>query len=169
MPELHVIGLHRVEMTYDLIRLWADYQRAAPDGKRQTWDDFSPCTQEELAHRMAESSLWLFESMRDLYLIEVMVNCPAGSFDFSDVGQVESGPADLRQAVYDEQYLTPNGQALYGDGSEAPPEASFRAAFFLHFLDPTLPLKTPLGSVDLPKPTPMPERLAKLVPYDPPT
>lgn len=106
---------------------------------------------------------------KDVYLIEIVVGCPAGSFSFDEVGQFDDIKDSYRQAVYDEQFLTLDGDSLHMGGRKGPDGDMFRAAFFLHYLNPAEPLRTSLGLVKLPRPSPMPERLARLVAYDPPT
>jgi hypothetical protein len=46
-------------------------------------------------------------------------------------------------------------------------EGDVRVAFFFHYLNPSEPLKTPWGDIELPQASPRPDRLAG-VEYEPP-
>lgn len=67
----------------------------------------------------------------------------------------------------DEHFLSEDGSRVIAEGFDVPAGKTLRCAFFLHFLDPTRPLETSYGSVVVPPIQPMPQRLRKLVPYEP--
>jgi hypothetical protein len=64
----------------------------------------------------------------------------------------ENGPQSNWQVAYDEQPLD---------------DKRSRWAFFFHYLDLSKPLLTPMGPLELPTPTPLPEHLQQIA-YDDP-
>lgn len=87
------------------------------------------------------------------HLIELEIGEQSAPFDWGAVTQDD--PAQPRanwQVAYDEAPLNDEGT---------------RWAFFMHYLDFSRPLLTPAGSLELPAPTPLPDRL-KHVKYDEP-
>ncbi len=89
------------------------------------------------------------------HLLEVLIEGIEEGIDFGEITQCVQGEArDNWQAPYDERILEK------GDGS-------FRYAFFFHHLNFEQPLLTPMGSVPLPPPSPMPKHLQS-IPYEAP-
>ena len=87
------------------------------------------------------------EAPQPCHLIEAELGDPE-SFDWAAVTQEEPGqPRSNWQAPWDEQPL---------DSAET------RWAFFFHYLDPSRPLLTPNGPVELPPETPVPDHLANI-------
>lgn len=85
-----------------------------------------------------------------VWLIEMVLRCATETFDFSEITQ--AGPnlsRDNWQVAYDEQLIEKS------DFHE-------RYAFFFHCVDFSMPLRTPLGNLELPLPTPMPEHLRRI-------
>ncbi len=70
-------------------------------------------------------------------------------------------------AAYLEAYLTADGENTIDFHYPTPPPGDLRIAFFLHDWDPAKPLQTTYGDVQCPAPLPMPERLTRLVPFEP--
>ena len=72
-------------------------------------------------------------------------------------------PRSSWQVAYDERWLDSEGQREIGspDGTNA------RTAFFFHYLDFHKPLQTSAGSLELPLPSKVPDRL-KFIEYLPP-
>jgi hypothetical protein len=67
-----------------------------------------------------------------------------------------------------EGYFSPDGQErIPAESFDVPKVESLRIAFFLHFWNPTAPLRTSYGELLCPQPEPMPERLARLIPFEP--
>ena len=94
--------------------------------------------------------------------MELWVRSYKGELDFTDFSQstTKSQPG-LEQVAYLEHMLSDDGAS--GTSLPMDPqhfEGDARVAFFMHFLDTTRPLSTPLGPVSLPKPTPIPARLS---------
>lgn len=81
------------------------------------------------------------------YLIEMVV--PSGA-NVGDITQVDPDqPESNWQVPWDERVLSTDGK-------------NERVAFFFHYLNPHIPLTTPWGEMDIPQPTPRPERLASV-------
>ena len=89
------------------------------------------------------------------HLIEILLAGSDEDLDFGKVTQeVDGQPRSNWQVPYDEQMLEES-------------EGEVRYAFFFHYLDFAKPLLTPLGSVQLPKPTKLPTHL-KGIKYEAP-
>ena len=81
------------------------------------------------------------------YLIEIIIQCSYEEFDFEKVTQEEPElPEGFWQVAWDERELMRDG-----DGTHC--------AFFMHCLDLSRPIITPLGKVHLPSLTPIPVHL----------
>ncbi len=106
----------------------------------------------------------------DVYMFEVRAPAHYAEFDLLDFMQpdAERDPGDWVTAD-DERYLNPTGDRVIGDHFNRPDEEheSTRVAFFLEQPNFARPLETPFGKVVFPKPQPMPERLARIIAYDP--
>ena len=105
----------------------------------------------------------------DVHLIEATINVPASQFDVGDFTQeIPSEPEENWQVAYDEHYLNQTGTQVIGDFISKPTdeEEITRLAFFLYFVNFAQPLQTPFGSVPLPKPRSMPERLTKIIEFE---
>ena len=88
-----------------------------------------------------------------LYLIEVALEPDDAEIDWGQVTQPVAGLSRSSwQSVWDEQ-------PLEGEGN--------RWAFFLHDVDLNQPLRTPVGDLRLPQPTPTPKHLKDVVYQDP--
>ena len=115
------------------------------------------------AHRR-EAETQVREELGGVVLIEILIKDRDASFEASEFQQVSSD-----QAPYDEVYLTEDGTTVISTGYEVPVVPAFRIAFFLHYFDPTLPLRSCYGTVPVPSVQSMPSRLAALLPYVPVT
>ncbi len=144
---ISIIGAYAVEPTPDL---FAEAMDIKYDGIILSADD----------RRAAERAV--LEEISHIVLLEVAVTDPDSLFDVGDFGQSTSD-----QAPYGEVFLSEDGAAILGDGFTVPSGSRFRVAFFLHFVNPDAPLNTSYGAVPIPALATMPERLAKLVPYEP--
>jgi hypothetical protein len=109
------------------------------------------------------------EQLESVVLVEVLVLDRHSRFDVSDFTQVQvSVPRDRWQVAWGETYLSPDGTCLAVDRwSPAPESGDLRIAFFVHGWDATSPLLSSYGEVSCPKPRPMTDRLARLVPFEP--
>jgi hypothetical protein len=98
-------------------------------------------------------------------LVEVVVRDSQG---FDPAQFVQPDPAQPEhnwQVAYDERALSASGDTPITESFELADrpellEGTVRLVFFMHYLDPALPLRTPFGEVELPAPTERPERLA---------
>ena len=68
----------------------------------------------------------------------------------------------------DEGFLSADGTELISRFRQ-PEDDELRIAFYLHFFDPTRPIKTSYGEFVVDKIDDMPTRLAELLPYEPVT
>ena len=108
-----------------------------------------------------------------VYLIESRIHDSPGMFDLERVTQDSAeGDRSNWQVPYMEHILNDAGtEVLAGPktASQKPQlwKGLLRIAFFFHYLDLGLKLRTPFGDVPLPRPTRMPDRL-KIVKYEPP-
>jgi hypothetical protein len=114
----------------------------------------------------------------EVHLVEVHVDAPPSSVDVGAFGQDDTALSPRGwQVAYDERYLDAPGDAFISarwavgwkplhDGV-AEPSVS-RLIFFLHHLSLDRPLRTPFGPIDPPAPSELPQRLARIVAYEPP-
>jgi hypothetical protein len=150
---IEVLGVYRVAVTDDLLREQLDILYP-PEG--------SSVDRAAAEHQVREQ----FSST---VLVEALVHNRDASFDIGDFTQPdERRPHDSWQAAYAEAFLSSDGEALVVDRwSPAPESGDLRVAFFIHYWDPGRPLRTTYGDVQCPPPHVMPDRLARLVPYEP--
>jgi len=100
-------------------------------------------------------------------LVEVVVRESTG-FDPAAFTQPDpTQPQDNWQVAYDERAMNATGDAPITESFELARrpellEGTVRLVFFMHYLDPALPLRTPFGTVGLPTPTERPERLSAI-------
>lgn len=101
-------------------------------------------------------------------LVELIVHDVEGPFDIGTITQEDGAvAASERQVPYAEKLLDVRGDAVVHDFWDGPGNPSIwqgtmRLAFFLHYLDPALPLTTPFGEVPVRQPEPRPARLRHL-------
>ncbi|MGB5102470.1 MAG: hypothetical protein WBO04_04015 [Steroidobacteraceae bacterium] len=146
-PTIRVLGVHPVE--------------ASPELLREAYEiKYGSLILSESERRHAEQALRA--EIGETALIELQIDGRDDRFDAGDFHQENS-----EQAAYAETYLTEDGVGVIGDSFEPPSDSRIRLAFFLHFFDPSRNLQTSYGSVALPAMTPMPDRLKRLVPYEP--
>jgi hypothetical protein len=96
------------------------------------------------------------------FLIEAVISGRDARFRMDDFRQPGSD-----QAPYSEVFLSNDGSTIVADTYQVPEGSQLRVVFFLHYLNPSAPLRTSYGDVRLPRASPMPARLAKLIPYEP--
>ena len=102
------------------------------------------------------------DELRNAVLFELLISNRDQRFKVEDFGQVGSD-----QAAYDEKYLSLDGKRVVAEGFEIPAGDSLRICFYLHFVDPSRPLRTSYGLNPIPAVKPIPKRLEKLIPYEP--
>ena len=150
-PErVKVLGVYRVECTEQLLREAVElkYDLSDPADRPQA---------EAQAREEIESAV----------LIELLVPPPNKEFDIGKLTQ-DARTDGNNQVAWDEHFLTDDGERIIPASWPQHPKSWSRVAFFLHFYRENDPLLTSFGPVVCPRPRPMPERLFKLVPYDPP-
>ena len=132
-----------------------------PEIPEETWQEQWQVTADDKATE---------KHFADLVLIEATVSGQDGKFDFGKFGQWHDDIAPYpghMQVGYDEALLSADGTELIqrrmncvnGTGT-------LRFAVYLHFYDPTRPLKWQFGEVKCPPVEPAPSRLMRLVPYN---
>ena len=141
---LEVVGLHPYPVTEELFREAMALKYPFPDMDAD-------------GVRAAEAHVR--DELSALYVVEIFVQDPVGTFDLGDVHQPSPDmDADDMQVPYDEVML---------DTGESDGSGTTRIAFFLHFVDPNAGVETPFGHVPLPAATPLPARLAEVMKYEP--
>jgi hypothetical protein len=94
-------------------------------------------------------------------------------FSFGDFKQkAPDKPERAWQCAWLEHILSTDGTKILAREAEVSSKrelfrGDLRVMFFIHYLDPGRSLITPFGEVDLPRPTPLPERLS-IVEYEQP-
>ena len=152
-PEVNVLGVYRLIVTDDLV---SEQQSILyPDAT--------------LGEARLAAELQIREQLGSVVLIEAVVRQRDTRFDIAHFVQPrEDQPRDSWQCAWAEAFLSPDGQSLAAERwSPTPDSGDLRIAFFLHGYDPTRPLRTSYGDIVCPPPQAMPERLARLVPFEP--
>ncbi len=109
------------------------------------------------------------EQLASVVLIEVIVRHCDESYSVGDFTQPLKGKSRSSwQVAWAETYLTEDGTArLQARWPDPPAKKDFRVAFFMHFWNPALPLRSSYGELKCPAVKEMPERLTGLVRYEP--
>jgi hypothetical protein len=146
---IRIIGAHRLEVSASLFEtvLYARYGDLDGTAEEQT-------RAEQLTRAELDRTV----------LFEVSVENRDDRFSVDHFGQSGSD-----QAAYMERYLSPDGLKVIGKWSQynVPSVEPLRMIFYLHFVDPSLPLRTSYGDHAIPALTPMPLHLRLLAGYDP--
>lgn len=106
----------------------------------------------------------------NVHLVELIVNYPPPQVDVGTFCQSDDSlPRSSWQTAYDEHYLDDAGTSIIGNAFENHrlPGTSTRIVFFLHDIDFSKPLLWQNGEIMLSSPVAMPDRLAKLIAYEP--
>lgn len=101
--------------------------------------------------------------------IEVLIEDPDDNFSVGDFQQVNlSIPSSRWQVAWGEKFLTADGSVLLGEYgfNNLPVERSYRVVFFIHDWKQQLGLNSTYGPLALVEPTPIPERLWQIAPYE---
>lgn len=150
---VEVLGVYSITVTDDLLREQTDilYGADPPGDKRHD------------AERQCR------EQLESTVLVEVLVRNRDERFNVGDFSQPQEGvPRDNWRVAWAEAYLSEDGEKLLVERwADAPKADSFRIAFFIHCWNPAASLLTSYGEVRCPAVMRMPERLQKLVPYEP--
>lgn len=152
-PTIQVLGAYALPVSEELLREQTDIlygSNLAGEPRRQ-------------AERRCR------EQLESTVLIEAMVRDRDDRFEAGGFCQPVAGLArDNWQAAWGEAYLSVDGESLLAERGDDPPDANdFRVAFFLHGWDPAGRLLTSYGELACPSVQEMPERLRRLVPYEP--
>ena len=105
----------------------------------------------------------------DVFLVELSINDSPSNVDLmSFVQEDKSKPRDSWQTAYDEHYLNDSGTEVIGRcfENERLMGIKTRLAFFMYFIDFGKPLLSQYGEIKLPNPTPMPDRLARIIDFE---
>jgi hypothetical protein len=152
-PKIEVVGVYRLEITEELLQEQFEilYGYDVTEAERR------------------EAKEHCRNQLKSIVLIEVIVRNRDNKFNISDFTQgSEDEPVGSWQVAWAEAFLTMNGESLAVERWSDPPETGdLRIAFFIHYWDANKPLSTSYGDIFCPPPGKMPERLKKLVPYEP--
>jgi hypothetical protein len=107
------------------------------------------------------------EAPEPVHLIEIVVRDSPG-FDPGEFVQPDPDqPEENWQTAYDERALDAPGNSAITESFELSGrpellEGDVRLVFFMHYLNPERPIRTPFGDVELPNPSDWPDRLASI-------
>jgi len=152
-PTIEVLGVYSLPVTDELLQEQTDILHG------------SDLTGAE--RRRAEGQCR--EQLESTVLVEVLVRACDNRFDVGGFSQPQDGmPRENWQAAWAEAYLSEDGERLLVERWGDPPKSdNFRVAFFIHYWKPAKPLLTSYGEVACTAVKQMPERLRRLVPYEP--
>ena len=152
-PTVEVLGVYSIPVTDDLLREQTDILHGADLSGDRRQDAERQCR----------------EQLESTVLIEVLVRSRDERFKVGDFSQPRDGFSyDDWQVAWAEAYLAEDGERLLVERwGDAPNVDRFRVAFFIHYWNPEVPLRTSYGDVRCPEVKSMPDRLQKLVPYEP--
>jgi hypothetical protein len=153
IPQVEVLGVYRLPITEELIQEQFGILYDYPMSKRER----------------AQAELQCRQQLSSVVLVEAIIRNRDHGFDVGHFTQPEHGiPENNWQVAWAESYLTLDGKSLAFERWSDPPESGdLRVAFFMHFWQSDKPLRSSYGDVTCPQVTEMPERLARLVPYQP--
>lgn len=116
--------------------------------------------------------LGLYPIQKDVHLIEIMVRGkPGEAVQMEEFTQPKRGVRKSSwQVSYDEHLVNRGGTDGFRihEPQGIRIEMDLRMTFYMHYLDVSLPLLTPIGEMRLPSETPLPQRL-KFLKYEPPS
>jgi len=101
-----------------------------------------------------------------LVLIDLTIANANSRFNVSDFAQEMEG-VDSPQVAYEEAVLSKDGQVIERGLGCADNLRNGRIAFYLHYFDPSKPLKWTYGTITCPEAQIMPASLWKAMPYEP--
>jgi hypothetical protein len=158
-PEIKVLGVYRLDVTEDVFR--EQFSVLYPEELPSSADPDIP--------NRTTAERYIREQLKSIVLVEVHVIDRDESFSMNDFIQEHPTIDDGGdQAAWAEAFLTPDGSSLAVERNACMPDAGdLRIAFYMHFWDTTLPLRTSYGEIACPPPVAMPERLELLVPFEP--
>ena len=107
----------------------------------------------------------------DVTLVELIINKKADEFNVGEFTQeVDHQPRLNWQAPFAERYLSLDGETIIGDDIDLPEflTDTTRLTFFFYFLDPSKPLITPFGQLQLTQKQEQPKRIKGLIKFEDP-
>lgn len=155
MPRIEVVGAYALDVTTELIEEAMRLQGRVRDDSLQR----------QLVADITRGEL------ESVVLVEMIVHRPDDRFTMRGFGQSQTGRRKLvsnDQVAYDECFLSDDGEAAVKFDREMLHGKRIRFAFWLHFYRPT-EILTCYEPVPAPTPSFMPERLARLMRYEPVT
>ena len=115
--------------------------------------------------------LYSVDESPDVTLVELIVDKKADEFDVGEFTQeIEDQPRLNWQAPFAEKYLSLDGETIIGDDIDLPEflTDTTRLTFFFYFLDPSKPLITPFGKLQLIQKQEQPKRIKGLIKFEDP-
>jgi hypothetical protein len=152
-PHIEVLGVYRLAISQELLQEQLDILYGYEMSDRERRRAKQECK----------------EQLESVALIEVLIKDRDSRFQVGDFTQPQEGvPRDRWQAPWAEAFLTPDGESLLVEqGGESPDDHHFRCAFFLLCYETDKPLRTSYGELNCPPVEEMPERLRRLVSFNP--
>jgi len=114
--------------------------------------------------------VYKIQGTSDVHLLELYINNLPTDVDVSFFTQKDDKLSkDSWQTAYDEHFLNEDGTQVIGTFIEQDSLIGdkTRIAFFMYFIDFRKPLLSQYGEIWLPQPSLMPERLSKIIPFEP--
>jgi hypothetical protein len=147
-PQIDILGVYRLPVTEELFREQYEILYGEPDLRAE-----QQCRQQ----------------LTSVVLIELLVKERDEGFYVGQFTQPQEGVPEANwQVPWAEVYLTPDGEALAVPRWGEPPQTrDLRIAFFFHYWQPEIALSCSYGDFQCPAVQEMPERLRRLVPYEP--
>lgn len=124
-----------------------------------------PATPEQLK----EATFYLERALQGAVYVEALVSHPDDRFTPDDFVQPDPEAPHLSQCGWNETYLTADGETPIAGfpKPDIPQQDCYRVVFVIHAWRPDLPLESSYGPLACPQVQPMPDRLWRLVPYEP--
>jgi hypothetical protein len=153
-PSIEVVGVYLPSADHEALDAFIA-QRCA---------DFSDFPAERLAEIEAEFR----DSLSEAALIEVLVHNADSRFQVGDFAQPDPNTDKGRwQVAWGEVFLSPDGETkLQCEAYETPLQPSYRVAFYIHYWQASLGLRSSYGPLVCPHPQAVPMRLWSLAQYD---
>lgn len=114
--------------------------------------------------------VYTINSVSDIHLLELNINSSPSDVDVSSFTQKdEKLPKNSWQTAYDEHFLNDDGTEVIGTYLEHDSLIGdkTRIAFFMYFIDFNKPLLSQYGEIQLSIATPIPDRLLKIIDFEP--
>jgi hypothetical protein len=152
-PTIRVLGVYALPVTEELLQEQTDIHY----GANLTCE----------ARQQAEGKCR--EQLQSTVLVEALVRNRDHRFRGGDFCQPLDGiDSGNWQVAWAEAYSSLDGASRLEARWPGPPEAKdFRVAFFIHYWEDDVPLMSSYGELRCPAVQEMPERLRRLVPYEP--